>query len=58
VTVTNRRSAEGALAGVKVLSFAQLAQGPAAVQLMADLGADVIKVERPEAGAWERSWSG
>jgi crotonobetainyl-CoA:carnitine CoA-transferase CaiB-like acyl-CoA transferase len=48
----------GALAGVKILSFAQVGVGPAAVQLMADLGADVIKVERPHAGAWERSWSG
>lgn len=49
---------EGVLAGVKVLSFAQLAQGPTAVQMLADLGADVIKVERPGAGAWERSWAG
>ena len=49
---------DGALAGVKVLSFAQLAQGPAAVQLMADLGADVVKVERPRVGAWERNWAG
>jgi crotonobetainyl-CoA:carnitine CoA-transferase CaiB-like acyl-CoA transferase len=46
------------LAGISVLSFAQLAQGPAAVQLLADLGADVIKIERPGAGAWERSWAG
>lgn len=49
---------EGALSGVKILSFAQLAQGPSAVQYLADLGADVIKVERPSEGAWERSWSG
>jgi len=46
------------LSGIKLLSFAQLAQGPAAVQLLADLGADVIKVERPGVGAFERSWSG
>jgi crotonobetainyl-CoA:carnitine CoA-transferase CaiB-like acyl-CoA transferase len=49
---------EGPLAGLRVLSFAQLAQGPAAVQLLADQGADVIKVERPKVGAWERSWAG
>lgn len=48
----------GTLEGVKILSFAQVGVGPAAVQLMADLGADVIKVERPGTGAWERSWSG
>ena len=56
--MANRGHVEGVLAGIRVLSFAQLAQGPAAVQLMADLGADVIKVERPKVGAWERSWSG
>jgi len=48
----------GALSGLKVLSFAQMAQGPSAVQYLADMGADVIKVERPIKGAWERSWSG
>jgi len=49
---------KGALTGVKILSFAQMAQGTAAVQYLADLGADVIKIERPGKGAWERSWSG
>ncbi|MBW1698831.1 MAG: CoA transferase [Deltaproteobacteria bacterium] len=48
----------GALSGIKVLSFAQLAQGNAGVEYLADLGADVIKIERPGKGAWERSWSG
>lgn len=55
---STRARAEGPLAGLRVLSFAQLAQGPAAVQLLADQGADVIKVERPGVGAWERSWAG
>ncbi len=54
----DRKGHDGPLAGVKVLSFAQLAQGPTAVQLMADLGAEVVKVERPGTGAWERSWAG
>ncbi|GAB3850129.1 CaiB/BaiF CoA transferase family protein [Nesterenkonia populi] len=45
------------LAGIKILSFAQMAQGPATVQLFADLGADVVKVERPGSGALERSFS-
>jgi crotonobetainyl-CoA:carnitine CoA-transferase CaiB-like acyl-CoA transferase len=46
------------LDGIRVLSFAQLLQGPAGVQLLADMGADVIKVERPDGGAWERNWAG
>ncbi len=45
------------LKGVKVLSFTHFLQGPSAVQMLADLGADVIKVERTK-GAYERYWSG
>jgi len=45
------------LSGVKVLSFTHFMQGPSAVQMLADLGADVIKVERTK-GAYERFWSG
>lgn len=45
------------LNGVKVLSFTHFLQGPSAVQVLADLGADVIKIEPPR-GAWERHWSG
>ncbi len=47
-----------ALSGTRVLSFAQLGQGPTAVQLLADFGAEVIKVERPKTGAFERGWAG
>jgi len=39
---------KGALSGIRILSFAQLAQGNAGVEYLADLGADVIKIERPE----------
>lgn len=45
------------LQGVKIISFTHFLQGPSAVQMLADLGADVIKIE-PPGGAYERSWSG
>lgn len=44
------------LSGIRVVSFTHFLQGPSASQLLADLGADVIKVE-PRAGAFERSWT-
>ena len=44
------------LAGVRVLELARILAGPWAGQLLADLGADVVKVERPESGDVTRSW--
>lgn len=45
------------LNGFKVVSFCHFLQGPAGAQYLADMGADVIKVE-PVLGAHERHWSG
>jgi crotonobetainyl-CoA:carnitine CoA-transferase CaiB-like acyl-CoA transferase len=45
------------LSDIKVVSFTHFLQGPSATQILADLGADVIKVEPPR-GAFERTWSG
>lgn len=44
------------LAGVRVLELARILAGPWAGQLLADLGADVIKVERKGAGDDTRVW--
>jgi len=40
------------LAGVKVVEMATFVAGPVAARLLADLGAEVIKVERPEGDTW------
>ena len=44
------------LAGVRVLELARILAGPWSGQLLADLGADVIKVERPVEGDDTRHW--
>lgn len=46
----------GSLAGLRVLDLSRILAGPTCTQLLADLGADVIKVERPGAGDDTRSW--
>lgn len=48
---------DGLLKGLKVLELAQYAAGPFAGMLLADLGADVVKVERPESGDLLRGWA-
>src|SRR3569832_1240478 len=46
----------GPLAGVRVLELARILAGPWAWQVLAELGADVIKVERSKTGDDTRAW--
>jgi len=49
-------SIDGALAGIKVLDFSTLLPGPLATAILAEAGAEVIKVERPGRGDEMRSY--
>ena len=50
------QSALAPLANVRVLELGQIAAGPFTASLLADLGADVVKIERPDGGDGMRQW--
>lgn len=49
-------SVTGPLAGLRVLDMSRILAGPSATQILGDLGADVVKIERPGEGDDTRKW--
>src|SRR6266540_4828273 len=49
-------SEDGPLAGIRVLDLSRVLAGPLCTMMLGDMGADVIKVEKPGAGDETRGW--
>jgi crotonobetainyl-CoA:carnitine CoA-transferase CaiB-like acyl-CoA transferase len=52
----SRKTQRGPLAGVRVVDASRVLAGPYLAMLLGDLGADVIKIEKPDGGDQTRAW--
>lgn len=55
-TTSSGAASSGALEGIKILDLTRVLAGPFCTMLLGDLGAEVIKVERPDTGDETRLW--
>ena len=50
------KNGTGPLSGIRVLDLSRVLAGPWATQVLGDLGAEVVKIEKPEQGDDTRTW--
>lgn len=54
--MSDQQLKDGPLTGLRVLDLSRILAGPTCTQLLGDMGADIIKIERPKTGDDTRRW--